>query len=1082
MTASRWLISAVGTAFLAALVWFFGPLWPPLEPVLPRIVAVQALALVWAVANAALEWQRRRRADVLGNALTPAAEERAAIAQSLARALAALGKRRRAALTDLPWYAIIGPPGAGKTTALLNAGLTFPLAAELGRAPIPGAGGTRLCDWWFTDRAVLIDTAGRYTTQDSDHSVDRAGWSAFLALVKRARPAQPLNGVIVAIGATDIVQATPTERDAHAAAIAARLAELEQAFGRRLPVYGLFTKADLVTGFTEFFDDLDAEGRDQVWGETFPLVTAGSAPQPDLFSTTLRTLAERTAARMTRRLAAETRPDRRLDIAGFPTQVASIAPALAAFAAAAFGPAMVRGLYLASGTQEGTPIDRLAGTMSRSFGLPPNRAPQSAQSRSYFLGHLLRNVVFGEAMLVRRDPALDRRRRWARIAGLSLVALLLAASAAAIWRTAQQAEDQLAPVAAALAGYTADARPLAADTIADGDLRGLIPVLDQARALTGSIPADDVPLGLGQSAKLASAARTLYRDALSNALLPRLLLRLEADLRGTLPDPVRLYEKLRVYLMLGGAGPLDPAAIRDWFIGDWQRTDSADDALLPQALVHLDALLAEPLPTVSLDTPLIAAARASIERVPPADRVFAALKTSAAAAALPPWRPVDSLGLAGIGLFTRASGVPLTDGIPGLFTATGVRTVLLPALPTASRQVAAESWVTGRTADAVPEATIQQGVRALYAAEFGTRWDAMLADLSIAPIGSLPQAAQALYILASPESPMRALLRSIGLQLQLPPEIDPALNNARYAAIVGLTTGDGAALDRSLRLVADIQQSLAKIAALPLGTALPPGGDDIGAGLQLDAARQPAPLGRWLASIATTSTAFRTGDTRRQLSLLYNAPGGPAGACAAALTQYPFAPAGTPLSAEEFARVFGPAGALDGFLNTRLKPFVDTTTTPWSLRPGAPLASADLAAFQRAAAIRAAFFPAGTSPSAAAAFPVEVAPATPSRPATLTLGTVSVETGKGIARPAVVTWPPPAGADASLLTDIPGLSSRETGFWALHRLVARGRLRSAGRTGDVLTFGTAPDVAAFALRAPALAPALFADFRCPAIP
>ena len=40
---------------------------------------------------------------------------------------------------------------------------------------------------------------------------------------------------------------------------------------RALPVYVLFTKADLIAGFVEFFDNMGREEREQVWGVTFPL-------------------------------------------------------------------------------------------------------------------------------------------------------------------------------------------------------------------------------------------------------------------------------------------------------------------------------------------------------------------------------------------------------------------------------------------------------------------------------------------------------------------------------------------------------------------------------------------------------------------------------------------------------------------------------------------------------------------------------------------------------------------------------------------------------------------------------------------
>ena len=92
-------------------------------------------------------------------------------------------------LYQLPWYVIIGAPGAGKTTALVNSGLHFPLADRFGKTALRGVGGTRNCDWWFTNDAVLLDTAGRYTTQESQREEDAGEWQSFVALLKNTAPA-----------------------------------------------------------------------------------------------------------------------------------------------------------------------------------------------------------------------------------------------------------------------------------------------------------------------------------------------------------------------------------------------------------------------------------------------------------------------------------------------------------------------------------------------------------------------------------------------------------------------------------------------------------------------------------------------------------------------------------------------------------------------------------------------------------------------------------------------------------------------------------------------------------------------------
>ena len=61
---------------------------------------------------------------------------------------------------------------------LVEAELVIP--RREGRKGVRGVGGTRNCDWWFTDEGILLDTAGRYTTEMED----REEWISFLDMVK----------------------------------------------------------------------------------------------------------------------------------------------------------------------------------------------------------------------------------------------------------------------------------------------------------------------------------------------------------------------------------------------------------------------------------------------------------------------------------------------------------------------------------------------------------------------------------------------------------------------------------------------------------------------------------------------------------------------------------------------------------------------------------------------------------------------------------------------------------------------------------------------------------------------------------
>jgi type VI secretion system protein ImpL len=313
---------------------------------------------------------------------------------------------------DLPWYVMIGAPGSGKTTALLNSGLRFPLYTATSSASVAGVGGTRNCDWWFAEEAVLLDTAGRYTTQASDRKADSAAWQSFLALLKQFRPRRPLNGAMVAVSVLDLLLWSKPERARFAVHARMRLAEMYAAMGTRFPVYVLLTKTDLLAGFTELFGDYDPAARAQVWGTTFPLALDPSL-MAGSYARDFAALEARLGCEMLARLHEESDLQRRAAIYRFPQQFHALGPILSEFLPLAFGtqvdhkPLLLRGVYFTSGTQEGNPIDRVLGAMERAFKLDRARqglAPMAGGTgKSYFLNRLLREVVFSESELAEVD-------------------------------------------------------------------------------------------------------------------------------------------------------------------------------------------------------------------------------------------------------------------------------------------------------------------------------------------------------------------------------------------------------------------------------------------------------------------------------------------------------------------------------------------------------------------------------------------------------------------------------------------------------------------------------------------------------
>ncbi|HEY8552907.1 MAG TPA: type VI secretion protein IcmF/TssM N-terminal domain-containing protein, partial [Burkholderiales bacterium] len=282
--------------------------------------------------------RERRAARALEKALAAQAAQQAATArpdlqheiaemnaefQKAVAALKTTKKGGKKALYALPWYAIIGPPGCGKSTALRNSGLQFPYLSASGGG-VRGLGGTRNCDWWMTSEGVILDTAGRWTSEDDD----RDEWLAFLDLIKRYRPKKPLNGIIAAVSVGDLGGAREDEVLALARRVRERIDEVQSRLGLSLPVYVLFTKCDLIPGFVETFGEMTKDQRGQIWGFTAPLTKPIGSPG-EYFAAHFDQLVALLERRALKRMGEERKIASREMIYAFPQQVAVLRQNLA---------------------------------------------------------------------------------------------------------------------------------------------------------------------------------------------------------------------------------------------------------------------------------------------------------------------------------------------------------------------------------------------------------------------------------------------------------------------------------------------------------------------------------------------------------------------------------------------------------------------------------------------------------------------------------------------------------------------------------------------------------------------------------
>lgn len=1091
-----------------AAIWFGGPLSgvPVLATEWARLAGMAGTFAVFAIFVMIGRIRRQVKSRAIERALMRdgRADDSKVFADRMSEALQQLKKTHgKHYLYDLPWYVIIGPPGAGKTTALVNSGLRFPVSGAASGA-LDGFGGTRYCDWWFAEDAVLIDTAGRYTTQDSDIDADGTSWRGFLTLLRKSRPKQPVNGVIVAFSVEDMMRSSSEALTKHADTVRARLLEMQSDLKVNLPVYVLFTKADLIAGFREFYNDYNQEKRAETWGVTFPTkdrkarTVDNVAPEFDRLLTHLST-------GLIDQMQPEADEAARIAMFNLPGQMAHLRAPIVSFLTEIFGPMTpksrisLRGFYFASGTQEGTPFDQALGAIQRlgdggsGAGMAFSPGFMSGKGKSFFLHDLLKKVIFAERHWV--GYSRGAMIRTAILRSLIMTVLMIATLGVggvlgySYWQNAtllQQTREQISAYQIAAASETG--RTL----ISDPDLRPVLPLLNDMRALviglepTGPQTVLD-EIGLAQGARVEAAARQAYSDALEQMLRPRMILSLENqfpfwDQAGALAE---IFQGLKVYMLLGGQGArTDDVAITEYFDRAWSQGYGHTATEHAALIGHLQAMLAlddSRALLVGIQADTVSLARTALSRATLANVAYALVRHEADVKALPEWSALESAqGF----LVTKNEAVAAT--VPGVFTAAGFQNHVVPTLNAVGDRLREDQWVLGLSGAgaALQTSALAPRVQDLYAADFTRHWQQALSAITLAPMTKDGPTYERLARLASYESsPLLLLIEDVAGQTTLMRSL-PQIEDQFAPWVAAVSGGVG---------TRPIDEILAHLTAAyrSLNTGQPTDPDAVAAALD--------PIGSLRVLLPDTVDRL-VGDAEAQIrrhaippnlermrSILAEQI---TQVCADRLTPYfPLTPSDQSVPMEDFAAFFGPSGAMDRYFSEFLRPHVETGSPRLRPHPDSPIAALlspeFLAQFDRAAEIRAAFFPAGPTPRVDLVIS-HVDSTADVATARLVINDMLIETVKGDV-PVIVQWPGPGtGVRLELQPEIAEESNSvafEGSAWDVMRLLQNANSRAVQAERIRASFVLGPRQITYELRS-RTAPHPFAlralsQFECP---
>lgn len=882
-------------------------------------------------------------------------------------------------LIDLPWYLLVGPIQAGKTTLLANADVHYILQRQFQSQEIQNIGSSDSVDWWVTREGSIIDVPGKYLAiHQMGRNPENAAqnhtllWQFFLRMIRKQRGKNGINGIIIALPAPELMKQNDS-RQYHAILrdLFQQINGIKKLFPHPIPCQIIITKCDLLPGFREFFAESSKEELSQAWGITLP-ATSQNEKMTDIVISRFNALIGKVNQQLLFRLHQERNPMARPYIKDFPLQVERLKEFMTDFMKKithAHHQLIVQGIYLTSAIQpdaetEDNILEHTLNTHARAVQVFKEPVPSS---RPYFVKQFL---MHGLGHTHGEQPASHQKNPWKRRAAYTASAMAIVAAGFVLGKNFQQGVKQTYAIQKNLSDYQLK---MAQMQDPDEHLDETIKMLNTLHHSTNpsTFKLDFSHLLSFYTHKSQQKAGAVYQQALATIFIPEIRNYFNEYLQTPInKDADDVYAVLKAYLMMGDATYFNPEHISTTLLKILPKSLRNNDG--SQLSAHLQTALENEFSPSPLNTATIQSTRKYLVALPSLKLSYIILKNLDSNNAVSEINIGTNSGDTQI--FTLKQ---ISNQIPAMFTAKAFPSIISQESILAAQEATAGNWVLGHGPEinknlALATPLIEQ-LRTTYVNNYVDVWESLLANIQLVTPTDLAQVDAMIVNLISNESPMLQLLQTLHDNTNFEPVISssPKLQNLDalvdknpesqkllYEIFAGLQS-----LHNYLQAVigADNERKAAfdAISSRMLSRGAP---DEI-TQLRIIAEKSPEPIKTWLGQIANDSWSFLMKDAgkyldtswQNQVIQFYQTR---------IANRYPFSTTtDQDVDMKQFSRFFGKSGVVLSFYNHYLQSFVDTSGQDWHWKKldGKPLPFSEetLRQIQHALRIHHTFFPNG---------------------------------------------------------------------------------------------------------------------------